>query len=115
MKVTAKLKKVRGSHWKLRRYANLVKGSKAEDALELLSLYSSPNAKKVSKVIRSAIANAENNFDMSADDLYLTDIQVDKAGPTLRRIRPRARGRAFLIRKRYSHISVGLEPKGGAG
>ncbi len=113
MKVTAKLKKVRGSHWKFRRYAKVLKGKRAEEAVEMLSLYSSPNAKKVSKVIRSAIANAENNFDMSADNLYLTEIRVDVAGPTLRRIRPRARGRAFFIRKRYSHITIGLEPKGG--
>lgn len=113
MKVTAKLKKVRGSHWKFRRYAKVLKGKRAEEAVELLSLYSSPNAKKVQKVIRSAIANAENNFDLSADNLYLTEIRVDVAGPTLRRIRPRARGRAFFIRKRYSHITIGLEPKGG--
>ncbi|MCD6216791.1 50S ribosomal protein L22 [bacterium] len=113
MKVTAKLKKVRGSHWKLRRYAKVLKGKRAEEAVEILSLYSSPNAKKVRKVIRSAIANAENNFDLSADNLYLTEMRVDVAGPTLRRIRPRARGRAFFIRKRYSHITVGLEPKGG--
>jgi large subunit ribosomal protein L22 len=113
MKVTAKLKKVRGSHWKFRRYARVLKGKRAEEAVEILSLYSSPNAKKVRKVIRSAIANAENNFDLSADNLYLTEIRVDVAGPTLRRIRPRARGRAFFIKKRYSHITIGLEPKGG--
>ena len=113
MKVTATLKKVRGSHWKFKRYAKVLKGKRAEEAVEMLSLYSSPNAKKVRKVIRSAIANAENNFDLSADNLYLTEIRVDVAGPTLRRIRPRARGRAFFIRKRYSHITVGLEPKGG--
>ena len=70
MKVTAKLRKVRGSHWKLRRYAKVLKGKRAEEAL-------------------------------------------DAAGPSLRRIRPRARGRAFMIKKRYSHITVGLEPKGG--
>ncbi|MFH1515383.1 MAG: 50S ribosomal protein L22, partial [bacterium] len=86
----------------------------AEEAVEILGLYSSPNAKKVQKVIKSAIANAENNFDLSADDLYLTEIFVDAAGPTLKRIRPRARGRAFMIKKRFSHITVGLEPKGGA-
>ena len=114
MKITAKLKKVRGSHWKLRRFANAVKGKRAEEAIEILNLLSSPNAKKVRKVIRSAMANAENNFDLSADELFISEIKVDKAGPTLRRIRPRARGRAFLIRKRYSHITVGLEPKGGA-
>jgi large subunit ribosomal protein L22 len=114
MKVTAKQKKVRGSHWKFRRYAQLVKGKKAEEALNILGLYSSPNAKKVRKVIKSAISNAENNFDLSADSLYLTDIKIDQAGPSLRRIRPRARGRAFMIKKRYSHIFVGLEPKGGA-
>lgn len=113
MKVIATLKKVRGSHWKFKRFARVLKGKRAEEAVEILSLYSSPNAKKVRKVIRSAIANAENNFDLSADNLYLTEIRVDVAGPTLRRIRPRARGRAFFIRKRYSHITVGLEPKGG--
>lgn len=112
MKVTAKLKKVRGSHMKYRRYAKVLKGKKAEEAVELLSLYSSPRAKKVQKVIKSAIANAENNFDLSASDLYLTEIYVDAAGPTLKRIRPRARGRAFMIKKRFSHITVGLEPKG---
>jgi large subunit ribosomal protein L22 len=114
MKVIAKIKKIRGSHWKFRRYAKILKGKRAEEALDILSLYSSPNAKKVYKVIRSAVANAENNFDLSADDLYLTEILVDAEGPSLRRIRPRARGRAFMIRKRYSQITIGLEPKGGA-
>lgn len=113
MKVTAILRKVRGSHWKYRRYAKVLKGKRAEDAVDILDLYSSPLAKKVRKVLRSAIANAENNFDLSADNLYLTEMRVDAAGPTMRRIRPRARGRAFFIRKRFSHITIGLEPKGG--
>jgi large subunit ribosomal protein L22 len=114
MKVKASLRKVRGSHKKLRRYANIVRGKSAEEALNILSLYSSPNAKKVRKVIRSAMANAENNFDMSVSELTLTEIHVDQAGPSLRRLRPRARGRGNVIKKRFSHISVGLEPKGGA-
>jgi len=113
MKVTAVLRKVRGSHWKLRRYANIIRGKDAEEALNLLSLYSNPNAFKVRKVLKSAMANAENNFDLSASDLVLTDIRVDQAGPSLRRIRPRARGRANVIKKRYSHITIGLEPRGG--
>jgi len=113
MKVNAILKKVRGSHKKLRRYANIVRGKDVEQALNILSLYSSPNAKKVRKVIRSAMANAENNFDLSVSDLVLTEIQVDQAGPALRRMRPRARGRSNIIKKRYSHISVGLEPREG--
>ena len=114
MKVNASLRKVRGSHKKLKRYANIVRGKGAEEALNILALYSSPNAKKVRRVIRSAMANAENNFDLSAADLVLTDIQIDQAGPSLRRLQPRARGRGNVIKKRYSHISVGLEPKGGA-
>lgn len=59
----------------------------------------------VSKVLRSAVANAEHNLELSADDLYVTKIFVDQ-GPTMKRIMPRAMGRADRIRKRSSHITV---------
>ena len=62
------------------------------------------------KLLDSAVANAENNFGMDADKLYISEIYANE-GPTLKRIRPRAQGRAFRIRKRTSHITVVLKEK----
>ena len=62
------------------------------------------------KLLDSAVANAENNFGMDADKLYITEIYAN-AGPTLKRVRPRAQGRAFRIRKRTSHITIVVKEK----
>ena len=81
-----------------------------EDARTLLRFSPRTAARDIAKLIDSAAANAENNHDLIADDLRISDITVDE-GPTLRRYRPRALGRATKINKRTSHIQVALTPE----
>jgi large subunit ribosomal protein L22 len=85
----------------------LVRGKPVGEALNILRFMPNKAATPVYKVVESAAANAENNFDMNRDDLYIAKIYVDE-GPTWKRIRPRARGMADRIRKRTSHITVVL-------
>ena len=108
--VNAKARFIRGSHYKLRRFANLVRGKDALEALDILRMLHGANAQRVLKVIKSAVANAENNHDYDGSELFVKEIFVDE-GPVMRRWRPRARGRAMPIRKRLSHITVKLAPK----
>lgn len=109
-RIVARASRVKGSPLKLRRYARLIAGKPVEDALALLSVMPSPNAKKVWKVVQQARANAENNFQAEAADLIITEIYVNE-GPRMKRFQPRARGRAFPILKRTSHIFLELGPK----
>jgi large subunit ribosomal protein L22 len=105
---------------KVRRVIALVKGRPLQEALDILRF--SPQAATVplSKVIASAAANAENNLDLDRDTLVVVSATADE-GPTLKRIRPRAQGRAYRIRKRTSHITVEVESqpvkagRGGGG
>lgn len=90
---------------KMRLVVNLVRGKKVEEALALLKFVRTPKARVVVKVIKSAAANAENNFQMSPSDLRIVRIYADDA-PMMKRFRPRARGRANQILKRSSHITV---------
>ncbi len=90
---------------KMRLVVNLVRGKKVEEALTLLNFVRTPKAHVVAKVIKSAAANAENNFQMSPSDLRIVRIYADDA-PMVKRFRPRARGRANQILKRSSHITV---------
>ncbi len=90
---------------KMRLLVNLVRGKKVEEALALLKFVRTPKARVVAKVIKSAAANGENNFQMSPSDLRIIRIYVDDA-PMMKRFRPRARGRANQILKRSSHITV---------
>ena len=90
---------------KLRLIAKGLEGKKAEEALALLKLHPTPAAKAVAKVIKSASANAENNFQMSPADLRVAKILVDE-GPRLKRFRAQARGRVNPILRRSSHITV---------
>ncbi len=90
---------------KLRLVTDMVKGKKVDEALTTLSFLSTPTAKAVAKVIKSAVANAENNFQMAPTELIITDIFADQ-GHTLKRFRPQSRGRASPILKRSSHITV---------
>ena len=82
-----------------------MRGKKVEEALNLLRFTPTPKAKLVAKVVRSAVANAENNFQMEPADLKIVKIYVDEAR-SLRRFRARSRGRASPIRKNSSHITV---------
>ena len=90
---------------KVRLVVNMVRGKKVAEALTMLQFTPSPTAGVVAKVIKSAAANAENNFQMTASNLRIVRIFAD-AAPTLKRFRPRSRGRASHILKRSSHITV---------
>ena len=108
--VNARARFVRVAPRKARMVADQVRGLPLEDALPLLRFSTRGAAQDIRKLIESAAANAENNHDLVADDLLIKDIHVDE-GPTLRRYRPRALGRATRINKRTSHISVALTPE----
>ena len=108
--VRARASYVRVAPRKARLVADQVRGLPIDDALTLLRFSPRTAARDIAKLIDSAAANAENNHDLVADDLVITDITVDE-GPTLRRYRPRALGRATRINKRTSHIKVALTPE----
>jgi ribosomal protein L22 len=108
--VNARARFVRVAPRKARLVADLVRGLPLEDALPLLRFSTRSAAQDVRKLLESAAANAEANHDLVADDLRIKDIHVDE-GPTLRRYRPRALGRATRINKRTSHIAVALTPE----
>ncbi len=93
---------------KVRLLVDMVRGKKVEDALNILKFTPTPHAKTVAKVVKSAAANAENNFQMTPEDLRIVTIFADGAR-SLRRFRPRARGRVGRIVKRSSHITVVVE------
>jgi large subunit ribosomal protein L22 len=99
---------VRISPMKARRVVNLVRGLPAKDALTVLKFAPQAASEQVYKVVASAIANAENNERLDPDSLLVSEAFVDE-GPTLKRFRPRAQGRAYRIRKRTCHITIVLE------
>jgi len=105
MKVKAVAKDVGTSPQKVRLVIDMVRGKKVDEALSILSFTPTPIAKAVAKAIRSAVANAENNFQMSPAELRITDIFADQ-GHTLKRFRPQSRGRINPILKRSSNITV---------
>jgi ribosomal protein L22 len=108
--VRAKARYVRVAPRKVRLVAEQVRGMQIDEARSLLRFSPRGAAQDLAKLLDSAAANAENNHDLVADDLRITRITVDE-GPTLRRYRPRALGRATRIDKRTSHISVALTPE----
>ena len=108
--VKARASYVRVAPRKARLIADQVRGLPLADAQTLLRFSPRGAAQDIAKLINSAAANAENNHDLVADDLMVADITVDE-GPTLRRYRPRALGRATRINKRTSHINVALTPE----
>ena len=101
----AKVRYVRSSAYKAREVLNLIRGVDVRSADETLQLVERDIAIVIRKALASAVANAVNNDNQSADDLYISACYADE-GPTLKRFRPRARGRAFRIRKRTCHITV---------
>lgn len=105
MEVKAVAKDTGISPRKVRPLVDMVRGKMVAEALTLLQFAPSPIARVVSKTVKSAAANAENNFQMTPPDLRIVSIFVDEAR-TLKRFRPRARGRANRILKRSSHITV---------
>jgi len=105
MKVRAQARFIRQSPYKVRRVLDLVRGLPVEEAEQVLKFTSRAAADPIGKVLRSAVANAEHNHALDADELFVAEAFADE-GPTLRRFRPRARGRATRIRKRTSHITI---------
>ena len=108
--VRASARFVRISPRKARLVADQVRGRHIDDARSLLSFSPRSAAGEISKVIESAAANAEANHDLIGDEMIVREIRVDE-GPTLKRFRPRAMGRATPIHKRTCHISVALAPE----
>ncbi|CAN5361511.1 MAG: 50S ribosomal protein L22 [Acidimicrobiia bacterium] len=105
MKTRAQAKYIRQSPYKVRRVLDLVRGLPVSEAREVLTFTNRRASGPVLKVLDSAVANAEHNLAMDADELIVAEAYADE-GPTLKRWRPRARGRATRIRKRTCHITV---------
>jgi large subunit ribosomal protein L22 len=99
---------VRVTPMKARRVIELIRDLPARDALSVLKFAPQAASETVAKVLASAIANAEHNFSLDADTLFVSRAYVDE-GPTMKRFRPRAQGRAYRIRKRTSHITIEVE------
>jgi len=110
METRAVAKYVRISPRKVRLVIDQVRGKRVEEALNMLTFAPQKAAGIVKKVIQSAVANAEQNDNVDVDSLYIKKIYADE-GPTLKRFRPRALGRATRIRKRTSHLTVVLDEK----
>ena len=110
MESKAVAKYVRIAPRKVRVVMDLIRGKNVAEAFAILKFTPKVGADAIEKVLKSAVANAENNFDMNVDKLYVSSAFVDQ-GPTLKRIHPRSRGQAFKILKRTSHITVGGEER----
>lgn len=105
MQAKAIAKNIRIAPRKIRIVVDLIRGKSIGEAFAILKFTPKVGADVVEKVLKSAVANAEHNFDMNVDDLYVSEVFVDQ-GPTLKRIHPRFRGQAFKILKRSSHVTV---------
>ena len=112
MEARAIARYVRISPRKARQVAPLVKGKNVEEALAILRHTRKRGAELVSKVLKSAIANAEHNLELNKDDLYVADVRIDE-GPTMKRWRARMRGMPAQILRRTSHITVVVREKEG--
>lgn len=112
MKVKAVARFVRIAPRKARQVIDLIRGKKVGDANTILKFTPRFSADVISKVLNSAIANAENNNKMSREKLVVAEAYVDQ-GPSMKRYMPRAQGRASLIHKRTSHITIVLAEKEG--
>lgn len=110
MTTIAKLNYLRMSPRKVRLVANLIKGMAVKDAISQLTFVQKNASQPLLKLLNSAVANAEHNSKVLRDNLYIKTITVN-AGPTLKRVQPRAMGRAYVIRKRSSHINLTLDIK----
>lgn len=111
MEVRATAKYIKISSRKVRLVVDLVRGLPVEEAMSLLQHMPQRAAVEVNKAVKSAVANAENNYNLSPEDLFVSRISADE-GPTQKRYRPRSRGRVSPILKRSSHISVVLDELG---
>lgn len=110
MQTQAQLHYLRVTPRKTRLVADLIRGKKVQDALDILAFSKRRVAKNLHKLLKSAISNAENSGRVDTDLLYIKTIMVDQ-GPTLKRSMPRARGSADQLQKKTSHIKLVLEEK----
>lgn len=110
MEAKAVAKYVRIAPRKIRIVMDLIRGKKVAEAFAILKFTPKVGADVIEKVLKSAVANAEHNFDMNVDNLYVSEAFVDQ-GPTMKRIHPRSRGQAFKILKRSSHVTVVVKEK----
>ena len=106
----ATLKFARISSRKVKIVADLVRGKDVDEALAIMKFTPIASSEVLEKLLKSAIANAENNHEMKHENLYVAEIFANQ-GPTLKRIRPAAKGSAVRIRKRTSHITIVLKEK----
>ena len=106
----ATLKFARISSRKVTIVADLIRGKDVDEALAIMKFTPKASSEVLEKLLKSAIANAENNHDMKHENLYVAEIFANQ-GPTLKRIRPAAKGSAVRIRKRTSHITIVLKEK----
>ena len=106
----ATLKNARISARKVKIVADLMRGKSVEEAQKIVKFAPKASAEILEKLLNSAIANAENNHGMSSNNLYVAEIYANQ-GPTMKRIRPAAKGSAVRIRKRTSHITIVLREK----
>ncbi len=106
----ATLKFARISSRKVKIVADLIRGKNVDEALSIVKFTPKASSEIIEKLLKSAIANAENNHEMKHENLYVAEIYANQ-GPTLKRIRPAAKGSAVRIRKRTSHITIVLKEK----
>lgn len=110
MEAKAISKFIKISPRKVRLVADLIRGKRVNEALAILKFTPNRASEAIAKVVKSAAANAENNLQMNRDELFIKACYVDQ-GPTLKRYQPRALGRADILRKRTSHITVVVDEK----
>lgn len=110
MEAIAKLKYARISARKVKIVIDLIRGKQVDEALAILRNTPKAASEPVEKLVKSAIANAENNNGMKRDNLYIKEIYANQ-GPTAKRVRPAPQGRAYRVRKRTSHVTVVLAEK----
>ncbi len=110
MEAKAIARHIRIAPRKIRIVVDLIRGKSIGEAFAILKFTPKVGADVVEKVLRSAVANAEHNFDMNVDNLIVSAGYVDQ-GPTLKRIHPRSRGQAFKILKRSSHVTLIVKEK----
>lgn len=105
MEAKASLRHARIAPRKVQIVLDLIRNKPADEAMAILQHTPKAASEPLSKLLKSAVANAENNFGLSRDDLYVSECFVTP-GPTMKRIRPRAQGRAFRVLKRSSHVFI---------
>ena len=110
MEAKAVARYIRVSPYKARQVADVIRGKSVYEAMGILRYINKKSAPLIRKVVQSALANAEHNNDMDSDALYISAIYIDE-GPTLKRMQPRAYGRADIRRHRTSHITVLLRER----